>query len=170
MDAECTQLVIEALKAEEIDLFVTLPEEPTASLTEAVQADPYFTCVKVASEGSGVALCAGASIGGRRNVFVTGVAGLVNAGLALTHMGPQYGIPVFILASYRGDIGDRSGISGSKLQVFRQVGEPYLQALRLPYRVVDQRSTLKRIIQDAHFSCRTSDIPVVLLLTGEVLW
>src|ERR671929_2202985 len=102
MDAECTRLIIEALKAEEIDLFVTLPEEPTASLTRAVQADPYFTCVSVASEGSGLALCAGASIGGRRNVFVTGVAGLVNAGLALTHMGPPDGIPVFILASYRG--------------------------------------------------------------------
>ena len=32
-----------------IDLFVTLPEDPTASLTRAVQADPYFTCVSVAS-------------------------------------------------------------------------------------------------------------------------
>ena len=41
---------------------------------------------------------------------------------------------------------------------------------RLPYRVVDQKSILKRIVRDAHFSCVTSDIPVVLLLTGEVLW
>jgi sulfopyruvate decarboxylase subunit alpha len=170
MDAEPTRLIIEALKEEEIDLFVTLPEDPTASLTRAVQADPYFTCVSVASEGGGIALCAGASLGGRRNVFVTGVAGLLMGALALTHMGPQYGIPIFILASYRGDFGDRSGISGTKLQVFRQVGEPFLQALRIPYRVVDQRSTLKRAVRDAHFSCRTSDTPVVLLLTGEVLW
>jgi sulfopyruvate decarboxylase subunit alpha len=170
MDAEPTRLIIEALKEEEIDLFVTLPEDPTASLTRAVQADPYFTCLTVASEGSGIALCAGASLGGRRCVFVTGIAGLLMGGLALTHMGPQYGIPLFIMASYRGDFGDRSGISGTKLQVFRQVGEPFLQALRLPYRVVDQRSTLKRTIRDAHFSSRTSDTPVVLLLTGEVLW
>ena len=80
MDAECTQLIIEALKEEEIDLFVTLPEEPTASLTRAVQDDPYFTCISVASEGSGIALCAGASIGGRRNVFVTGVADASDSG------------------------------------------------------------------------------------------
>jgi sulfopyruvate decarboxylase TPP-binding subunit len=121
MDAEPARLIIEALKEEKIDLYVTLPEEPTVSLTQAVQADPYFQCVTVASEDGGVALTAGAAIAGRRAVFVTGVAGLLKGGLALMHMGPQYGIPVFILASYRGDFGDRSGISGSKLQVFRQV-------------------------------------------------
>jgi hypothetical protein len=77
---------------------------------------------------------------------------------------------VFILASYRGDFGDRSGISGSKLQVFRQVGEPFLQALRIPYQIVGERRTLKRTIRDAYFMCRTSDMPAALLLTGEVLW
>jgi sulfopyruvate decarboxylase TPP-binding subunit len=170
MDAEPARLIIEALKEEKIDLFVTLPEEPTASLTQAVQADPYFQCVPVASEDGGVALTAGAVIAGRRAVFVTGIAGLLKGGLALMHMGPQYGIPVFILASYRGDFGDRSGISGSKLQVFRQVGEPFLQALRIPYQIVGERRTLKRTIRDAHFMCRTSDMPAALLLTGEVLW
>jgi hypothetical protein len=39
MDAEPARLIIEALKEEKIELFVTLPEEPTASLTQAVQAD-----------------------------------------------------------------------------------------------------------------------------------
>ena len=97
MDAEPARLIIEALKEEKIDLYVTLPEEPTVSLTQAVQADPYFQCVTVASEDGGVALTAGASIAGRRAVFVTGIAGLLKGGLALMHMGPQYGIPVFIL-------------------------------------------------------------------------
>jgi len=170
MDAEPACLIIEALKEERIDLFVTLPEEPTVSLTRAVQSDPYFTCITVASEDSGISLCAGASIGGRRCVFVTGVAGLLKGALALTHMGTQYGVPLLILASYRGDFGDRSGISGSKLQVFRQVGEPFLQALRVPYQVVGERAKLKRAVRDAHFSCRSSDTAAVLLLTGEVLW
>jgi hypothetical protein len=33
MDAEPARLIIEALKDEKIDLYVTLPEEPTVSLT-----------------------------------------------------------------------------------------------------------------------------------------
>jgi hypothetical protein len=38
MDAEPARLIIEALKEEKIDLYVTLPEEPTVSLTQPVQA------------------------------------------------------------------------------------------------------------------------------------
>jgi hypothetical protein len=37
MDAEPARLIIEALKEEKIDLFVTLPEESSASLTRAAQ-------------------------------------------------------------------------------------------------------------------------------------
>ena len=37
MDAEPARFIIEALKEEKIDLFVTLPEEPTVSLEQAVQ-------------------------------------------------------------------------------------------------------------------------------------
>ena len=170
MDAEPTRLILEALKEEEVDLFVTLPEEPTASLSQSAQHDPYFTCITVASENSGVSLCAGASLGGRRCVFVTGIAGLLVGGLALAHYGPLYGIPMLILASYRGDLGDRTGIPGSKLYAFNVVGEPLLEALHVPYRIVNQRSMLKRMVRDAHFSCRQYDTPVVLLLTGEVLW
>jgi hypothetical protein len=50
------------------------------------------------------------------------------------------------------------------------VGEPFLQALRIPYQIVGERRTLKRTIRDAYYMCRTSDMPAALLLTGEVLW
>jgi len=52
MDAEPARLIIEALKEEKIDLYVTLPEEPTVSLTQAVQADPYFQCVTGEEKGT----------------------------------------------------------------------------------------------------------------------
>ena len=161
--------IIDTLKEEQIDLAVTLPEEPTYPLTEALRADPFFQTVTVTGEGHGIALCGGASLGGRRSVFITGIAGLLVGGWALTQMG-FYNVPLLIMASYRGDIGDRSGIPGASLFLFNQVGEPLLNALRVPYRVINQNATLKRQIQDAHFSCRSYGTPIVLLLTGEVLW
>ena len=42
MDAEPARLIIEALKEEKIDLFVTLPEEPTVSLTQRCKPIPTF--------------------------------------------------------------------------------------------------------------------------------
>lgn len=169
MDRQAVQIILETLKEEEIDLVVTLPEEPTFPLTEALRSDPFFQTITVTAEGHGIALCGGASLGGRRSVFITGIAGLLVGSWALAQMG-FYSVPLLIMASYRGDIGDRSGIPGASLFLFNQVGEPLLNALRVPYRVINQNSALKRQVKDAHFSCRSYGTPIVLLLTGEVLW
>jgi sulfopyruvate decarboxylase subunit alpha len=170
MDQETIAAIIHALKQERIDLVVTLPEEPTSPLTEAIRQDPHFTSVTVASESNGISLCAGASLGGRRCLFVTGIAGLLVGTWSLAQMAVLYGIPVFIMASYRGDIGDRSGVSGAQLFMFQQLGEPMLNTLRVPYRIIKKKNELEREIRDSHFACREYGTPLVLLLTGEVLW
>lgn len=170
MEQDTITEIINTLKEEGIDLVVTLPEEPTSPLTEEIRRDPYFTSLTVAGEGHGISLCAGASLGGRKCVFVTGIAGLLVGTWALAQMGVLYGIPVLIMASYRGDIGDRSGVSGAQLFMFQQVGEPVLKALRIPYRVIEKKSDLQRQIRDAHFACREYGTPLVLLFSGEVLW
>jgi hypothetical protein len=41
MDAEPARLIIEALKEEKIDLYVTLPEEPTVFVPRLIEKD-YF--------------------------------------------------------------------------------------------------------------------------------
>jgi sulfopyruvate decarboxylase subunit alpha len=170
MEPETIAKIIDTLKAERIDLVVTLPEEPTSPLTETIRRDPYFTSVTVASENNGITLCAGASLGGRRCLFVTGTAGLLVGTWSLAQMGVLYGIPVLIMASYRGDIGDRSGVSGAQLFMFKQLGEPMLNTLRIPYRIIARKKDLEREIRDSHLACREYGTPLVLLLTGEVLW
>jgi sulfopyruvate decarboxylase TPP-binding subunit len=170
MDPQSGQLIIETLKEEDVDMVVTLPEEPTFSLTEAIREDSYFTSLTVAAEGNGIALCAGAALGGRRVMFVTGIAGLMVGTWALAQSAIVYGVPMLIMASYRGDIGDHSGIPGSQLLLFKQVAEPLLDTLRVPYRVIDKKSDLKRSIRDANFAAHDYSSPVVVLLTGEVLW
>jgi sulfopyruvate decarboxylase subunit alpha len=140
MEQQTIAKIIATLKAERIDLVVTLPEEPTSPLTETIRRDPYFTSITVASESNGISLCAGASLGGRRCIFVTGIAGLLVGTWSLAQMGVLYGIPVLIMASYRGDIGDRSGVSGAQLFMFQQLGEPMLNTLRIPYRVIKKRT------------------------------
>ena len=170
MDQQSVQVIIDTFKEEGIDLVVTLPEEPTFALTEAVRQDPYFSAVTVAGEGNGIAFCAGAALGGRRVTFVNGVAGLLVSSWALSQMGMVYGAPILILASYRGDFGDHSGIPGSQLLMFKQVAEPLLGALRIPYRVANQKATLKRMLQEGSFACQDYSHPIALLLSGEVLW
>jgi hypothetical protein len=54
--------------------------------------------------------------------------------------------------------------------MFQQLGEPLLDALRIPYRIVRKKTDLEREIRDAHLACQGYGTPLVLLLSGEVLW
>lgn len=170
MGPNAVQTTLDTFKAEGIDLVVTLPEEPTFSLTDAIRNDPFFTSVTVTDENTGIGLCAGASLGGRSSVFVTGIAGLLVSTWAIAQMGMVFGAPVLIIASYRGDFGDRTGIPGSQLAMFKRVAEPLLNTLHVPYQIVDQEAKLKKAIIDAHFACHSYTSPVALMLAGEVLW
>ncbi|HEX6512529.1 MAG TPA: hypothetical protein VF157_09545 [Chloroflexota bacterium] len=170
MGPEAVRIVMDTFKQEGIDLIVTLPEEPTFSLTDAIRKDPYFTAATVTDESTGIAMCAGAAIGGRSSVFVTGIAGLLVSTWALAQMGMVFGAPILIMASYRGDFGDRTGIPGSQLAMFKRVAEPLLSTLNVPYQIVDQEAKLQKAIVDAHFACHSYASPVALMLTGEVLW
>ena len=114
MDSEMVATVMDALRESEIDLVVTLPEEPTHGIPEATQKDPFFTTVIAAGEGNGLAVCAGASLSGRDCVFITGVAGLLVGTWALSQCGTNYGAPFVILACYRGDWGDPTAIGGGQ--------------------------------------------------------
>ena len=169
LDAESTQMVVDSLKEAAIELVVTLPEEPTASVITATRADPYFTTVTVTSEGHGIALCAGASLGGRDCVFFTGVAGLLVSTWALAQVGSVYGAPFTIIASYRGDFSDRTGIPGSQLLMFRKVLEPLLNTLQIPYEIVNEPGKLAKSIASARSACRDYGTPIALLLTGDFL-
>ena len=170
MGPEAVQICMDTFKAEGIDLIVTLPEEPTFSLTDAIRKDPYFTAATVTDEITGIAMCGGSSLGGRSTVFVTGIAGLLVSSWALSQMGMVFGAPFIIMASYRGDFGDRTGIPGSQLAMFKRVAEPLLSTLSIPYKVVDEEKKLKKAIVDAHFACHSYATPVALMLAGEVLW
>jgi hypothetical protein len=54
--------------------------------------------------------------------------------------------------------------------MFQQLGEPMLNALRIPHRVIRKKVDIEREVRDAHLACRDYGTPVVLLLSGEVLW
>ena len=158
MDQHSVQVIIETLKEEGIDLAVTLPEEPTFALTEAMREDPFFQAVTVAGEGNGLAFCAGAALGGRRVVFVTGIAGLLVGTWALSQMGMVYGAPILILASYRGDFGDHSGIPGSQLLMFKSVAESAERSISIRCRIPTSRSFTNGESQSSLrlASCRSS--------------
>ena len=124
MEQETIAKIIDTLKSEGIDLVVTLPEEPTSPLIlKRSAAIPISRVSPWLIKNNGVALCAAASLGEiRRCIFVTGIAGLLVGTWSLAQMacytvtsGVDHGFLI------RGDISDRSGVSGAQLFMFLQL-------------------------------------------------
>lgn len=104
-------------------------------------------------------------------MFITGIAGLLVGAWALAQMSQLLlSVPMLILASNRGNVGDRSGVAGQTPLMLMQVSEPLLDALRIPYRILSEKGMVKRTVSDAYFAAVSYSTPLVLLLTGEVLW
>ena len=93
------------------------------------------------------------------------------AAWSLANVNLIYRTPMVLIVSYRGDVGDMSGIPGEFLYVFGTVAESYVRALNLvPYRIVSDISKLRNSIIGAFNTSIEHKMPIVLLLTDEVIW
>ncbi len=98
---ECPeQKVIEILKNNGIDIAVTLPCDRIKALLPLIAEN--FNTIPLTREENGVGICAGAYLGGKRPVMViqsTGIGNMINA---LESLNMTYGIPLPVIASWRG--------------------------------------------------------------------
>jgi sulfopyruvate decarboxylase subunit alpha len=76
------------------------------------------------------------------------------------------GVPVLLLLSYRGDLGDTEHWSVPHAIV----AEPLLDALRIPHQVVRQREHLRAAIKRAQRLAEAQLQPVALLISGDCIW
>jgi sulfopyruvate decarboxylase subunit alpha len=84
----------------------------------------------------------------------------------IARIGLGTGVPVVLMLSYRGDVGETEhwGIPHGI------VVEPLLQALRVPYRIVDQPGDLRQAIKRAHRISEAQLHPAAVLVTGNCVW
>ena len=78
----------------------------------------------------------------------------------------QSGVPVLMLLSYRGDVGDTEHWSIPHGIVV----EPLLDALRVKYQIVRNRSELRPAIKRAYRLSEAQLYPTAVLISGDCVW
>jgi sulfopyruvate decarboxylase subunit alpha len=137
--------VIGGLKRAGVSVVCHLPDSLFKELYPALDADPGIRTVRVTNEGEGAAICGGVFLSGKRAALIMENSGLRAATEQLARLGLGAGIPVIMVMSYRGELGENNwwaiphGITM----------EPLLDVLRIPYRVVRDVSQIERAITDA---------------------
>lgn len=161
-----SKLIYEGLKECDVRLISALPETWLVHLIRLADDDPDVTLVRLAKEEEAVGISAGAHFAGVKSAMLMqnhGFLAAINGIVSFAHL---YRIPLLMLISYRGSLGERDPWQTQG----GNVTEPVLRALRIPYFFLDGIEIVKKRIRQAQTLAESSLQPVALLLTRDLMW
>ncbi|HEY7067417.1 MAG TPA: sulfopyruvate decarboxylase [Chloroflexota bacterium] len=162
---EPTQLAVEALKKGGVDFVASLPDTWLGEVANRVAADPAFQFVPVTNEGEGLAICSGAWLTGRRAALIMENSGLLVAMHQLETISTKYEIPVLLLISNRGAVGD--GVWWLQPLGERLIG--LLEAMDVRYTTATRVDEIEPAIRDALVTMEMAKYPVAVLFGREAM-
>ncbi len=161
-----SKLIYEGLKESNVRLVSALPETWLVHLVRLADDDPEMILVRLAKEEEGVGISAGAHFAGVKSAMLMqnhGFLASINGIVSFAHL---YKIPLLMLISYRGSLGERDPWQTQG----GNATEPVLRALNIPYFFLDAVETAKKRIRQAQALAESSLQPIVLLLTRDLMW
>ena len=162
---EPERAVLEILKRNNIDVVTTLPCEKISALLRLVAHDRAFSHVGLNREENGVGISAGAYLAGGKPLMLIQSTGLGNSLNALMSLTVTYGLPLPILASWRGVYWEHI-----EAQIpFGKALPGLLDALGLKYTIIEdsaQIELVEEVIQDA-FANESPHIALISPRTWE---
>ena len=161
-----SRAVYDGVKACGIRLISTVPETWLVELVRMAQADPEMTLVHLAREEEGVGISMGAAFAGVRSAMVMQNHGLLASVNAIVSGVQLYRVPLLMLVSYRGELGERDPWQTEG----GAVTEDVLRALRIPFSSLDTPDHAARRIAAAQALAYSANKPVAVLLRRDLLW
>ena len=161
-----SRLIYEGLKECDVRLVSALPETWLVHIIRMTDEDPEMTLVRLAKEEEGVGISAGAHFAGVKSVMLMqnhGFLAAINGIVSFAHL---YKIPLLMMISYRGSMGERDPWQTQG----GNVTEPLLRALGIPYFFLDSAGDVKKRIRQGQTLAESSLQPVALLLMRDLIW
>ena len=160
------QIVIDVLKANDVRLIPYVPDNVLKPLIAGIHADPFFEAFTVAREEEAVGIVAGAVMAGRKGMVLMQTSGFATLANVLASLPCAYQIPVLMMVSERGTLGE---FNIGQAAVWRTM-RPTLESLAMPYHVVTRLDecefVVDRTIRQAHLTQQPAALILSPLLTG----
>src|SRR6266849_1701395 len=137
--------IYHALKASGIRLLSALPETWLVHLIRMAEDDPEMILVRLAKEEEGVGISAGAHLAGLKSAMLMQNHGFLASINGIVSCAQLYRIPLLMLISHRGDMGERDPWQTEG----GAVTESLLRALRIPFSYLDNASHVAHRITKA---------------------
>src|SRR3954470_18375351 len=161
-----SRVIYGALKASGVRLMSALPETWLVHLIRMAEDDPEMTLVRLAKEEEGVGISAGAHLAGVKSAMLMQNHGLLASVNGIVSLAQLYRIPLLMLVSHRGGCGEEHPWQTEGGGVTEHV----LDALRIPYVMLDEPGHVTTRVRQAMALAEASLRPVALLLCRGLMW
>ena len=157
---------IRGLEEAGINFVSGLPDGWQRNVHELVEQNDTFRYAPACNEGVAFSMCAGAWLGGMKSALIMENSGIRVAAEYIARISLGTGVPVTMICSYRGDVGETEhwGVPHGI------VAEPLLQALRIKFVVVRRVEELAQAIKRAKRLSEAQLHPVAVLVSGDCVW
>jgi sulfopyruvate decarboxylase subunit alpha len=156
--------ITEELASCGVKLVASLPDTWLTGLMTNLDADERFLHIPVNREESAIGLCAGAYMGEMGSAALMGASGFMTVVYAITKINYTYEIPLLLLVTMRGGLGDAEKHHVSNGLYLERV----IQAINMPYTILDRPEKIG-LISRIHKQSQAFARPMLLALTRDLM-
>ena len=165
--SERSSLVLyQALKSAGVELVSALPETWLVHLIRLAEQDPEMILVRLAKEEEGIGISAGAHLAGKRSALLMQNHGLLQSVNGIVSLALLYKIPLLLLISDRGHLGERDPWQTEGGKYTRRV----LDGLGIVHDDLVDPALVEQQVARGMTLAQASLSPVALLLNRALMW
>jgi sulfopyruvate decarboxylase alpha subunit len=153
--------VVKALKANDVRLVTYIPDNVLSPLLRAVHEDPWFRTLCPAREEEAVGIVAGAYLAGLRGITLMQTSGFATLPNALASLIVPYRIPLLMLVSERGTLGDHQLGQAMVCRTMR----PVLEALGIEHFAIERLEDVEFVVDAMVKQAYATQAPAAIILS-----
>ena len=153
--------VVQALKANDVRLVTYIPDNVLSPLIGAVHADPWFTTLCPAREEEAVGIVTGAYMAGLRGIVLMQTSGFATLPNALASLVVPYQIPLLMMISERGALGDHQLGQAIVCRTMR----PVLQTLGIEHFAIERMDDVAFVVDAMIRQAYATQAPAAIILS-----
>ncbi len=139
--------IIKSLKQAAIRFVIAVPDIVTSEgLLWPIARERDFNLIRICKEDEGVSICAAMSYSDTRAILLMQQTGLMDSLNAVRAIAMDYRLPVCMMVGLQGKEPNRSPPESDSYGV--RIIEPVLQAMTIPYRLIEEPDDVTDIARD----------------------
>jgi sulfopyruvate decarboxylase alpha subunit len=155
------EIVVQVLKKNQVKLITYVPDKVLATLIRRLHADDYFTVLCPAREEEAVGIVSGAYMGGTRGIVLMQTSGFATLPNVLASLAVAYQIPVLMMISERGTLGDHQLGQAIVCRLLR----PVLATLGIEHYAITRLEELEFIVDQMIKQAFATQAPAAMILS-----